>query len=260
MAILGGLIGNFRDAPPVLAAVGLPPASSATAGETIAANPRDPLGVKCAGKRFGLESVGVQMLPPKKLTPALLIVLLFLAACSKTGGPTTATASPTPPITATATSAPPTPSSPGDSILWDDLQVAMDQLEITQEYLTEFGSTRLPPAGKKFLWARVQLKNIGTVEMNVPVFEHFSILYAATEIKPIYAHRSGYADYTTLSPAIFPDQEMNGWLRFDIPVMAELKDMLFVFIPESAQVGSSFTSPNYPYADDKPTYVWNCAP
>jgi hypothetical protein len=34
----------------------------------------------------------------------------------------------------------------------------------------------------------------------------------------------------------------------------------FVFLPESAQVGASYGSPNYPYADDKPTYVWNGAP
>jgi hypothetical protein len=36
------LIGNFRDAPLVLAAVALPPASSATAGATITAIPNEP--------------------------------------------------------------------------------------------------------------------------------------------------------------------------------------------------------------------------
>jgi hypothetical protein len=87
-----------------------------------------------------------------------------------------------------------------------------------------------------------------------------SILYAATEIKPIYGHRQGYADYTSLDSIIFPNQELDGWLRFDIPVAAEWGEMFFVFIPESAQVGVSYSSPNYPYADDKPTYVWNCAP
>jgi hypothetical protein len=94
--------------------------------------------------------------------------------------------------------------------------------------------------------------------MDVPASEHFSVLYTAAELKPTYGHRAGYADYTTLGPLIFPDQGLDGWLRFDIPVSAELGELRFVFLPESAQVGASYNSPNYPYADDKPTYVWNC--
>lgn len=202
------------------------------------------------------------MVPSKKIPFLVLIGMCIFAACSHdaetTSAPATATESSPP--TATAAKVLPTPSSPSDSILWDELQVTMDQLEITQEYLTDFGSTRTPPAGKKFLWVHVLLKNKSQIELDVPVFEHYSILYAATEIKPIYGHRQGYDDYTTLGSVIFPDQELDGWLRFDIPATAELRDMRFVFLPESAQVGTSFSSPNYPYADDKPTYVWNCAP
>ena len=189
----------------------------------------------------------------KKSLPILLIVLFLVAACS------TKSTSPSTPPTTTATQTPlPTASSPSDSIFWDDLQVTMDQLEITNEYLTDFGSTRTPPDGKKFLWVHVRLKNTSQVEMDVPVFEHYSILYAAIEIKPIYGHRDGYVDYTTLGKTIFPVQELDGWLRFDIPSTAELKDMRFVFLPESAQVGVSYSSPSYPYAEDKPTYVWDC--
>jgi hypothetical protein len=136
----------------------------------------------------------------------------------------------------------------------------MDQVEITGEYLTEFGSNRNPPDGKQFLWVHIQLKNMGQVEIDMPALENFSILYAAAEIKPVYGHRNGYVDYTTLGSTIFPNQELDGWLRFDIPDTAELWDMLFVFLPESAQVGTSYSSPNYPYSDDKPTYVWECEP
>ena len=136
----------------------------------------------------------------------------------------------------------------------------MDQLEITEAYFTDFGSQRIPPAGQKILWVHIRLKNMGQVEMDVPIAEHFSILYAAVELKPVYGYRQGYAEYTALGPVIFPDQELAGWLRFDIPVAAELSEMRFVFIPESAQVGVSYSSPNYPYAANKPTYVWNCAP
>ena len=200
----------------------------------------------------------------KKLSSTLLIGLVILTACTTqnvvTAVPAIATVTQAPPLPTSTPTPLPTPSTPGDLILWENLQVSMDQIEITQEYITEFGSTRNPPAEKKFLWVHIQLKNIGQVEMDMPVLENYSILYAATEIKPIYGHRSGYVEYTALGDTIFPDQELDGWLRFDIPSTAELKEMRFVFIPESAQVGVSYSSPSYPYADDKPTYVWNCEP
>lgn len=166
---------------------------------------------------------------------------------------------PFPQPTATAIKIFPTPSSPKDSILWNNLQLTMDQLEVTQEYLTDFGSTRVPTEGNKFLWVHIRLKNIGQVEMDIPASEHFSILYAAVELKPTYGHRAQHTDYTTLEPTIFPNQELEGWLRFDIPSSSELNDLRFVFIPESSQVGSSYSSPNYPYSDAKPTFVWKCA-
>ena len=198
-----------------------------------------------------------------KKTPAILLLgLLIFSAClqrrTTTAPSVTATASPQP--TATATRILPTPSSTGDSIVWEDLQVIMNTLEITQDYLTDFGSSRVPPAGQKFLWVHLQLKNLSQVQMDLPLAEHFSILYAAAELKPTYGHRQGYADYTTLGTVIFPDQELDGWIRFDIPDTAELSGLRLVFLPESSQVGASYSSPNYPYADDKPTYVWNCAP
>jgi hypothetical protein len=198
----------------------------------------------------------------KKILSTLLIGLLILTACSSAGKssatPATVTASPQP--TATEIKVLPTPSSPGDTIVWENMQVTMDQLEVTQDYVTDFGSTRSPSVGQKFLWVHIRLKTTGQIEIDVPLAEHFSVLYAATELKPSYGHRAGYADYTALGPVIFPDQELDGWIRFDIPTTAELKDLRFVFIPESSQVGTSFSSPNYPYADDKPTYVWKCIP
>jgi len=110
------------------------------------------------------------------------------------------------------------------------------------------------------MWVHLQLKNVGQGEVNTPLLENFSILYAATELKPTYGHRKEYADYSALEPVLFPDQEVDGWIRFDIPVMAELKDLRFVFLPISSQVGASPSSPNYPYSDDKPTFVWKCEP
>jgi hypothetical protein len=198
----------------------------------------------------------------KKLPVLLMTGLFILTACSRrdvfSTTPATATTSPQP--TATEVKILPTPSSPGDSIIWENLQVQLDQWEVTEDYLTDYGSRRVPPAGKKFLWAHLVFKNTGPTQLDMPVLENFSILYAATEIKPIYGHRQGFAEYTALGPVIFPNQELEGWIRFDIPDTAALTDLRFVFLPESAEVGASYSSPNYPYAEDKPTYVWNFAP
>jgi len=198
----------------------------------------------------------------KSIACILVTGLIVLTACSSADQDSAtavpATLSPQP--TATVVKVLPTSSSPSDSITWDDLRVTMDQLEVTQEYVTDFGPSRVPPDRNKFLWVHIRLKNTGQTEMDVPLSEHFSILYAAIELKPTYGHRANFVDYTTLGPVIFPNQELDGWLRFDIPITAELSDLRFVFLPESAQVGTSYNSPKYPYADDKPTYVWNCVP
>lgn len=196
----------------------------------------------------------------KNMSVILAFGLILSTACASQNEMPVMSATPTPQPTATAIKILPTPSSAGDSIIWDSLQVTMGQLEITQDYLTDFGSTRVPPEGNEFLWVQIHLKNTGQVETDVPHWEHFSILYAAIELKPIYGHRADHADYTTFGPVIFPDQELDGWLRFDIPIAAELSELRFVFLPESSQVGASYGSPNYPYGDGKPTYVWKCAP
>jgi hypothetical protein len=198
----------------------------------------------------------------KKLYTTLVIVLIFLTACSSSGHApiTPVSTTPSPQPTATEVKIYLTPSSPGSSVTWDNLGVTLDRIEVTMEYFTDFGSTRIPTEDNKFLWVHLLFKNMGQIEMNLPQLENFSVLYAATELKPTYGHRADYIDYTTLGSLIFPGQELDGWLRFDIPTMAELNDLRFVFIPESAQLGTSYTSPNYPYADDKPTYVWICTP
>ncbi len=197
------------------------------------------------------------MLTMKKISSILFTGLFLLAACSPAGNPSPApaTATPSPQPAATAL---PTPSSPGDTITWKNLQVTMDQLEITQDYITDYDSTRLPPPGAKFLWVHLRLKNMRQAQTNVPGSEHFSVLYAGTELKPTYGHRKDRTDYTTLGPIIFPDQQLDAWLRFDIPMAAELNDLRFVFLPESSQVGVSPSSPSYPYSNEKPTYVWKC--
>jgi len=144
-------------------------------------------------------------------------------------------------------------------IVYKDLQVAMSQAEITISYLTEYGSTREPPAGKKFLWIHITLKNIGQAERGLPAPEHFSVLNGATEFKPTYGHRQDYADYMALTTGMIPGQNVDAWLRFDIPAALELKDVWFAFLPESSQVGVDFSSGAYPWGDH-PIYLWMCVP
>ena len=186
---------------------------------------------------------------------AVLFGFLILTACSS-AEPAIVSTQPV----STAARVLPTPSVPGDSILWNGLQVDMDQAEITDDFLTDFGTTRNPSPGEKFLWVHVLLKNVGNTEMDTPSAEHFSVLYAAAEFKSTYGHRKDHTDYTALDSLLFPNQQVDAWLRFDIPLAAELKNLRFVFLPESSHVGVSFSSPNYPYAEDHPTFVWNCAP
>jgi hypothetical protein len=199
----------------------------------------------------------------KKTFPILAFGLMLLTTACFLAGRTvqsSSSATPFPQPTVTATMVIPTPSSPGNPVTWGNFQVSMDGPEFTDVYETDYGSTRVPPKGGKFLWVHIGLKNIGQVETAIPAAENFSVLYASTELKPTYGHRQGYKDYTTLVQTIFPGQELDGWLRFDVPVTAELRDMLFVYLPESSQVGASYSSPNYPYAEDKPTYVWDFVP
>jgi hypothetical protein len=198
----------------------------------------------------------------KKLPSVLLVNLmglLILTACASSDeSAIPATATPVPQPTVTAIRVLPTPASPGNPIIWRDLQVTIEQVEITDNFVTEYDITRNPPTGAKFMWIQIGLANIGRIELDRPLPEHFSVLYAATEIKPSYGHRKGYVEYSTLGPVLFPGQQLDGWVRFDIPATAALKDLRFVFLAESSSVGASYSSPEYPYAKDKPTFVWKC--
>jgi hypothetical protein len=192
-----------------------------------------------------------------KKTISILFGFLLLTACASAGAPPISP-TPLPQQANTATHVLPTPSSPGNSIVWREWQVTMIEAELTEDFITEFGTSRVPPTGKKFMWVHVQLKNMGQDGIDVPPSEHFSVLYAEAELKPTYGHRKDHSDYMVLDQVIFPDQAVDAWLRFDVPAAAELKGLRFVFLPESSQVGVSFSSPTYPYAEDHPTFVWNC--
>ena len=153
----------------------------------------------------------------------------------------------------------PTPASIRQAVGYHDLRVAMSEAEINDSYVTEFGSTRDPSPGKKFLWVHILLKNTGQQALDLPAPEHFSALDAAAEFKPTYGHRKDHVDYMTLGSSMDPGEELDAWLRFDIPTDIELKDLQFAFLPESTQVSVGFSSSDYSWSDH-PIYLWKCAP
>jgi hypothetical protein len=185
--------------------------------------------------------------------------VLILAACSSAGEPVLPTPVPTAIPQPTVEKSLPTPVSPGQMISYDDLQVVMSQAEITGGYLTEYGSTREPPLGEEFLWVHISLTNTGQGGRDLPGSEHFSILNGVTEFKPTYGHRKDHLDYMTITTGLVQGQALDAWLRFDIPAALELKDLDFVFLPESSVVSVGFSSSDYPVGDH-PIYLWMCAP
>jgi hypothetical protein len=188
-----------------------------------------------------------------------LFGLLLVSACNSSSSVVpTAVPSATPKATEVSKSLP-TPISSGQTIVYNDLQVTMDQAEITGSYISEFGSSREPSADIKFLWIHLILKNIGQKEQNLPAEEHFSALAGTAEFKPTYGQRKDHIDYTALNTVINQDEELNAWLRFDVPANAVLKDLTFAFLPESTQVSLGFSSSAYSWADH-PIYLWTCAP
>jgi len=189
-----------------------------------------------------------------------LLGLLFITACATANTGVVSTPVPSATLQATAEiKSLPTPVPNGQTISYKNLQVTMEQAEITTSYETEFGSDREPTAGIKFLWVHVNLKNVATQEQTLPPEEHYSALLGETEFKPTYGYRKDHPDYNALKPVLGSGEEVNAWLRFDIPLDAEIMDLKFVFMPDSTQISFGFSSSEYSWADH-PIYLWNCAP
>jgi hypothetical protein len=188
-----------------------------------------------------------------------LFVVLVMVACNPASEPILPTPVPSAIPQPTVEKVLPTPFAPGRMITYDSLQVVMSQAEITAGYLTEYGSTRQPPAGEEFLWIHINLKNTGQDIRDLPAPEHFSVLNETAEFKPAYGHRMDHPDYMSLTTALVEGQAVDAWLRFDIPAALELKELVFVFLPESSVVSVGFSSTDYPVGDH-PIFLWNCAP
>lgn len=200
------------------------------------------------------------------MTKTFMLVLssllgsFIITACNSASGPVVPTpASSSTPQAAVENKSLPTPMSPSQMVVYDDLQVMMSEAEITSSYPTEYGSNREPPAGKKFIWIHLLLKNIGQGELDLPAPEHFSVLDGTAEFKPTYGHHKDYTDYMALPTGMVQGQVVDAWLRFDISADAESKDLIFAFLPESTQVSFGFSSSDYSWADH-PIYLWTCAP
>lgn len=187
-----------------------------------------------------------------------LFGFLVMTACNSANGSGVPTRAIFPTPKATLEKNLPTPAPSGQMIVYDDLQVIMKEAEITTSYITEFDSIREPSAGKEIIWVHIQLKNIGQRERNLPTPEHFSVLNGTTEFKATYGHRKDHVDYLSLTRILVQGQEVDAWLRFDIPAGLELDDLIFAFLPESSQISVDFSSSEYPWGDH-PIFLWTCA-
>jgi hypothetical protein len=194
------------------------------------------------------------------LASICLFGVLILAACNSAGGQAFPTLAPTasPPPTAVFKSLP-TPQASGRAVVYGDLQVVMDQVELTTSYLNEYGSIREPSAGNRFLWVHLGIQNLSQAPQILPAPEHYSVLNTTTEYKSTYGHRRDYPDYMTLPTELVEGQNVDAWLRFDIPVALELVDLRFAYLPESSQISVGFSSSNSPWGD-KPIYLWTFTP
>jgi hypothetical protein len=144
-------------------------------------------------------------------------------------------------------------------IIYKDLQVVMKEAEITSSFITEYGTTREPPPGKNIIWVHILLKNVSQLEQTLPEPEHFSVLDNTTEFKPTYGHRKDHTDYMALTSVLAQGQEVDAWLRFDIPEAMKLQQFMFAFLPESSQVSIVSSSSGSSWAEH-PTYLWMYAP
>jgi hypothetical protein len=196
----------------------------------------------------------------KKILRILMISFGFLLLGGCAGSAKTVTRQPpATPQAAVHMKTMPAANPPDTAIRYNQMQVAIGLAEITTSYMTEYGTTREPPAQQKFLWVRILLNNTGSQERSLPATEHFSVLYASSEYKPSYGHRIGKVDYTSLKPVVYPGQVVDAWLRFEIPAAAGLQDLQAAFLPESFQV--SFANPESGYSwADHPLYLWRCIP
>ena len=189
-----------------------------------------------------------------------LFGLLALTGCDSTEKTIVPTSSPSAtPQTNVEYKVLPTPVHPGVRLAYGDIEVEMRQVELTGVYTTKFGSKREPPSGVKFFWVRTLFKNTGQVEYELPTSEHFSVLFDEMEFKPTYGYREGYEDYMGLPSVLYPGQEVDAWLRFDIPIGVASEDLQFAFLPESFQVSLAFSPSDYPWGDH-PIFLWTCAP
>ena len=185
---------------------------------------------------------------------------LLMGSCNSTGENAVPTPAPTAtPQPAAVDKSLPAPIACGQKITHHDLQVAMDQAEIMDSYISEYGSSREPSAGSQFLWVRVSIKNMGQRDLDLPAAENFSALLDTVEFKPGYGHRQDHTDYTTLDVVIKQGAEVQAWLRFDIPAGADPNGLVFAFLPDSTRISVGFSSDQYSWADH-PLYLWSCKP
>lgn len=123
----------------------------------------------------------------------------------------------------------------GEIASFDEFEVVVDGYEFSGEYETEFTSNIEPPEGAKFVWIHIRVRNLGeTAEYSLSQITDLKLAYLDEELTSKRGNREGYPDYAGgifTGEKLYPGVELDGWLRFTVPVAAQEEDLEFVLKP-----------------------------
>jgi hypothetical protein len=178
------------------------------------------------------------------------ILLLSIPACTPNLPATQINApSPTPYL------ATPTPLALNQTAVYQGLEVTMLSSELTGEYPSSNGPSRVPPEDRLYAWVQLRLTNTTDQGYTLPDPLRFSLLYFNAEIKPSYGHRLDHPDYFDLESTLFPAQPVEAWLRYEVNSETRPGELALVFHPESNNV--SFETLNAPLSwAQHPILLW----
>jgi hypothetical protein len=120
----------------------------------------------------------------------------------------------------------------GQSASIDSLQVTPVQYEITNEYTSQGGEVITPSSGATFLWVLVTVENTGDNAAD-PSFI-FELYYRGekTDDKTFGHVDNDPINYPSFrSEKLFPNQQIEGWIMFEVPEAINLPNAYFLVRP-----------------------------
>ncbi len=114
------------------------------------------------------------------------------------------------------------------SIECNGLRIKVIDYKILDSYESEEGSHHAGE-GIKFLMANIIVENVSGIKKVTPNYSQFEILYYSTPIKPKSYQASLEGENFYNSENILPSKTCEGWIIYEIPILARIEDFLIVF-------------------------------